>query len=159
MQGNKQLLPKMEPGFPATAPSAVPGHDSQRSSQRCSQPRLPAQLPVPFPATVPQFPAVVLATVHKSSLARYFQQPDMQTFCYEIICFAKAGKSVTFATNNSGAKHNTSVVHTGCQLALCPLATCWQEGGALLDKALAEPGTLLLGGMAWFWIKLVPVQF
>lgn len=88
---------------------------------------------------------MVPAEAHKSIVAGDFQQPEMRTFWYEIICFVKAGKSVTFATNNSGAKHNTSVVHTACQLTLCPLATCWQEGGALLDKALLEPGALLLG--------------
>lgn len=88
---------------------------------------------------------MVPAAVHKSSIAGDFQQSEIQTFWYEIICFVKAGKSVTFATNSSGAKHNTSVVPTACQLTLCPLATCWQEGDALLDEALIEPGALLLG--------------
>lgn len=113
-------------------------------------------LPKPEPQLPAMDPTAVPSRGSGHSIARDFQQ---RTFWYEIICFVKAGKSATFATNNSGAKHNTSVVRTGCQLTLCPLATCWQEGGALPDEALNEPGTLLLGGAARFWIRLVPVLF
>lgn len=101
---------------------------------------------------------IVLATfVSPASQEIDFQQSEMWTFWYEIICFLKAGKPVTFATNNSGAKHNTSVVHTGCQLPLCPLVTCWQEGVTLLDKGLDCTRDSSIGGAAWFWLKPIPL--
>lgn len=101
-----------------------------------------------LPKMEPRFPAMVPATVHKLSIARDFQRPEMRLFGMKSFAFLKAGKSVTFATNNSGAKHNTSVVHTGCQLALCPLATCWQERGALLGEGLDSTRGSSLGGAA-----------
>lgn len=68
MQGNKQLLPKMEPGFPATAPSAVPDHGSQHSSQCRSQPRFHSSQPWFWP----QFTSLASQDISSSRTCRLF---------------------------------------------------------------------------------------